>query len=77
MTEGKGSEKTDRNASELRVLLAGILPGAWQHAVVPFDGVRVLPELALLDILLDRGVLLRLHNISDLMFGPVSAERIL
>lgn len=47
-------------------MVAGILPGLWQEAIVPVDVVGVKPKLTLLNILLDRSALLILNRDSFL-----------
>ena len=52
-TGQRGIGAHEDTASSL-ILVAGVLPGLGQHAVVPVDVVRVEPQCTLLHVLLDR-----------------------
>ena len=66
-------------AARRRGAVRGVLPGLWQHAVVPVDVVRVVTRLALLDILLDRRqrlVLQRTSSVSGSFQGMAATSSV-
>ena len=58
LTQDRGAHA---DTTSLIVAMFRVLPRLRQHAVVPVDVVRVMPQLALLDVLLDRSLALALH----------------